>query len=140
MVRMGGWTSIDYKTGEWDDWSSNWSDGNTPELFNGSWARYRIDFYGTNLVVSHSEDGTTFTEAMSVDNFKTRVSNTDDLTFLIRAVNPVVVDDLQVTTLTAEGAVASAQGDILDLDFTSSIDSEFGTTDVSSDHGLDNWW
>ena len=139
MVRMGGWTSIDYKTGEWDDWSSNWSDGNTPDLFNGNWARYRIDFYGTNLVVSCSEDGTTFTEAKSVDDFKTRVGNTDDLTLLIRAVNPVVVDNLQVTTLTAEG-VASTEGDILDLDFTGSIDSEFATTDVGSDYGLDTWW
>jgi len=136
MIRMGGWTNIDYKTSS----GSNWADGSTPDLFNGNWARYRIDFYGANLVISYSEDGTTFTEAMSATDFRTRVGNTDDLTFLIRAVNPVVVDNLQVTTLTAEGAVASTAGDILDLTFTSSIDTEFGTTDVGSDYGLDSWW
>jgi len=140
IVRMGNWTSIDYKTSPTSDWDSNWTDGNTPELFNGSWARYRVEFYGTNLVVSYSQDGTTFTEAMSVDDFRTRVGNTDDLTFLIRASNPVVVDNLQVTTLTAEGAVASTEGDILDLDFTGAIDSEFGQTDVGSNYGLETWW
>ncbi len=139
-VRMGGWTSIDYKTGEWDDWSSNWTDGNTPDLFNGSWARYRIDFYGTNLVVSYSEGGTTFTEAMSVTDFRTRVGNTDDLTFLIRAVNPVVVDNLQVSALDSSGELLSTAGNILDLDFTSSIDPDFGTADVGETYGLDGWW
>ena len=68
------------------------------------------------------------------------VGNTDNLTFLIRASNPVVVDNLQVTTLTQEGEVATAAGDILDLDFTGSIDSQFGTTDVSANYGLDGWW
>ncbi|MBW1691951.1 MAG: hypothetical protein JRJ70_14625 [Deltaproteobacteria bacterium] len=140
IVRMGNWTSIDYKTGEYDDWSSDWADGNTPNLFNGNWARYRVDFYGTNLVVSYSEDGIDFDPVMSVYDFKNRVGNTDNLTFLIRASNPVVVDNLQVTTLTQEGEVATAAGDILDLDFTGSIDSQFGTTDVSANYGLDGWW
>ncbi|MEE9398928.1 MAG: hypothetical protein V3V23_01515 [Dehalococcoidales bacterium] len=139
IVRMGGWTSIDYKTSPANDGDNNWVDGNTPELFNGSWARYRIDFYGTNLVVSYW-DGTTFIAAKSVTDFKTRVDNTDDLTFLIRASNPVIVDNLQVTKLTAAGAVDSTEGDILDLDFTGSIDSEVGQTDVGSDYGLDTWW
>ncbi len=140
IVRMGNWTNIDYKTSPTDDWSSNWADGQTPELFNGSWARYRVDFYGTNVVVSYSQDGTNFTEAMSVTDFRSRVGNIDDLTFLIRCSNPVVLDNLQVTTLTDQGSKASTAGDILDLDFTGAIDQEFGTTNVNSTYSLDNWW
>jgi len=141
IVRMGNWTSIDYKTNEADEWSSDWAEDNTPDLFNGNWARYRVAFYGTNLVVSYSEDGTTFTEAVSVSDFKTRADNTDDLTFLIRASNPAVVDNLQVSSLNADGTLtANGAGDILDLDFTGTIDGEFGTTDVSTAHGLDDWW
>jgi len=139
VVRMGNWTNIDYKTGLNNDWDSNWTDGQTPELFNGSWTRYRVDFYGTNLVVSYSQDGTEFTVAMSVTDFKTRVGNTDDLTFLIRCSNPVVLDNLQVTTLDEQGSALSA-GDILDLDFTGAINQEFGTANVDTDYGLNNWW
>ncbi len=140
IIRMGNWTSVDYKTSITDDWANKWSDGNTPEMFNGSWARYRIDFYGTNLVISYSQDGTTFTEARSITDFRDRDGNTDSLTFLLRAVNPVVVDNLQVTALDSDGNASSA-GDILDITFTGSIDSEFGTTDVGADYGdLANWW
>jgi len=72
--------------------------------------------------------------------FKDRDGNTDSLTFLLRAVNPVVVDNLQVTALDSNGNASSA-GDILDITFTGSIDSEFGTTDVGADYGdLANWW
>lgn len=140
VVRMGNWTSIDYKINGTYDWESDWADGNTPDLFNGKWARYRVDFYGTNLVVSHSEDGTTFTEAMSVSDFKNREGNTDNLTFFLRAQNPVVVDNLQVTSLKSDGTLDGLAGDILNLSFTSAIDQEFGTTNVNAAYGLDGWW
>lgn len=154
--RLGNWSNLDYKTERhentwcwWDEgegdvcrtdywYDSDWAHGETPKLFNGSWMCYRIDIYGRNMKLYYSEDGTEFieVESFSVDDLMNRVADNDHV-FLLRVTDPMVIDNIQVSTLNADGDLAGNAGNILDLGFDANIEVVVG--DAADDSvGLDD--
>jgi hypothetical protein len=162
-LRLGNWSNIDYKTrrveNTWEEWhwneeeqtdewvthteywyESNWKDGNTPTLFNGTWMRYRVDIYANQLRLYYMESeaaGWTEVESFAVDDLMVRVPNHHH-TLLLRVTDPLVIDDVAVTTLTGEGAVADFEGDILSLDFAEDIEVEDGADNPGDGKGFDD--
>jgi len=144
QLRLRNWTDVDYKirrnenTWCWWAWdgakdvetcdTDYWYDGNhkngeTPKLFNGSWMRYRIEFYGNNMKLYYWEnatDGWTEASGISADDLMSRVENNNH-TFLLRVTDPIVLDDLQVSTLKTDGTLDSVAGDVLNLTFDDNI-------------------
>lgn len=139
--RLGNWSNLDYKTARsensWTEWDyqqekdvtrtdywyeNNWKDGNTPKLFNGTWMSYQLNVYGTNMDLYYSEDGVEWTEveAFSVTDLMNRLAGCYH-SVLLRSVDPIVIDNLKISTLTAAGALDGAEGDVLDLDFAADI-------------------
>lgn len=153
--RLGNWSDLDYKTHRnentwcwWDGsqdvcntdywYESHHKNGETPTLFNGSWMRYRIDIFGQNMKLFYSENGTDLieVESFSVDDLMNRLANNDH-TFLLRVTDPMAIDKVQISTLTAAGALAGTAGDILDLDFDENI--KVAADDEAGDNiGLDD--
>jgi len=154
-VRMSGWSDLNYKTtfadtsspadGTIDSWMDDWDNGNTENLFNGQWKRYRIDFYGTSLRVYVSEDGTNYDEVsmFSKDDLAARTGT--DYHLLFRVNSAMIVDDLKIQNLDSSGNLGS---DILSEDFGTggggSVPNASPTdfsTDVndSAPYNLDNW-
>jgi len=138
--RLRNWSDLEYKTSKdvWGNYDNRWRNGETPKLFNGSWMRYRIDFYGRNMSLYYSENGTAFTkvESFTVTDLINRDGG-DDYSFLLRVTDPIVIDSLQVSTLKDDGTLAGDAGDILDLDFTDDI-KVAGDDVANDDRGFDD--
>jgi hypothetical protein len=161
-LRLGNWSNIDYKTrrveNTWEEWRWNeeaqqdewvthteywyegsWKDGNTPKLFNGEWMRYRVDFYADKIRLHYLENetaGWTEVESFAVDDLMVRIPNHHH-TLLLRVTDPLVIDNLEISSLTAEGTIADIGGDIMYLDFTDGVNVD--DTDVPGDgRGFDD--
>jgi len=57
---------------------------------------------------------------------------------LLRVTDPLVIDDVEVSTLTGEGTVENFEGDILSLDFADDIEVEDGADDEADGKGFDD--
>lgn len=80
-------------------------------------------------------DGWVEVAGLSVDNLMNRLAN-HNYTFLLRVTDPIVIDNLQISTLTAEG-VANNPGDVLNRNFDSDI--KVAVDDVAGDYkGFDS--
>jgi len=150
--RLNNWSECEYKTideygYEYNAWIG--SDDGTEKIFNGTWLRYRIDIYGSNMKLYYSEDGTTWTEVESL-SATDLIGRANSYTCLLRVVEPVAIDNLLVSTLNADGNLPDGgEGNLLDLDFTSNIEVADGDIegddmgfddDLNSDLNFDSWW
>ena len=137
-LRMGSWTDLEYQA---TDMGNQWDNAETPEMFNGSFQRYRFDMYGANLVVSVSTDGTTFTELTSLtqDDVADR-DGADGYSLLLRVREALQFDNMQISTLDSSGALATSAGDVFDEDFDGdSVAPSLFDTDVTDTLDLENW-
>lgn len=156
-MRLGHWSDMSYQTSRtWNGvdtyWGNNdWENGETRDAFNSNWARYRIDVYGNNIEISVSADGTTFetlevtgsdpVETFSFSNFVGLADANDDgnsdteYHLVLRSVSALAMDNLQMTTLLANGAIATTAGDLMDED-GSTLPTLFNT---AANYGLENW-
>ncbi|MDX1473198.1 MAG: hypothetical protein R3309_03450, partial [Reinekea sp.] len=158
-IRLGNWTEFNYQTSRgWDSgngyysWANNsWLSGETRNAFDGKWKRYRLDVYGTTIAVSISEDGTNFDllsitnsdplDEFTVNDFVGLTDPNDDgnanteYHLVLRTVSALALDNVEVTTLTVGGAIATSAGDIMSLD-GASVPTELNTT---ASYSFDNW-
>ena len=105
LANLGQWSDVNYTTGtnSWGyEFDSTW--GETNKLFAGKWQRYRIDVYGTNLVISYSNDGTTFEESESIGDLMLREAGAS-YTFYLGTQQAVGLDNIDVYALDTEGAL-----------------------------------
>jgi hypothetical protein len=116
----------------------------------GIWRRYRIDVYGSNVNVKVSDNGSDFTEVEygswdsgAITNLEAR-SGTEDL--LLRARRAVALDNVVITTLDANGAISTTEGDIRNNTFTG-LGGFSGNGNDNDDYGVDitpsstrYWW
>ena len=116
-----------------------WDNAETPEMFNGTFKRYRVDLYGTNLMVSVSEDGSTYSEVegLTQANMGARAST---YSLLLRARDSLQLDNLEISTLDSSGGMMTVAGDIYSEDFNgdTEVPSSFAT-DVTDTLNLENW-
>ena len=155
-IRLGSWSNIQYVYAAsnrcWDPvtWTytascgvqNNYRGANTPLVFNGVWMTYRIDLYGSNMKISYSEDGSSFT-TVKFDDWSTGQNvPIDTLTDLLardevnhayklflRVIQPLDMDDLQVIKLDSSG-IPDVAGTLMNVGF-SAVTPPNGILDVS---------
>ncbi|MBV1884087.1 MAG: hypothetical protein KUG82_20775 [Pseudomonadales bacterium] len=135
-LRMGNWSDLEYRD---TDGNGMWDNAETPEMFNGTFKRYRVDLYGANLMVSVSEDGSTYSEVegLTQANMGARAST---YSLLLRARDSLQLDNLEISTLDSSGGMMTVAGDIYSEDFNgdTEVPSSFAT-DVTATLNLENW-
>ena len=113
-IKLGFLSSILYKT---TTTNSGWEMDDNSEFFNGSWSRYRLDFYGQNIKISFSKNGVNFIEQskLSVDNFVARVGDKHHL--YLQAENLMSFDNIEISELDNLGDIKDADNKILNEKF-----------------------
>jgi hypothetical protein len=102
-MSLGSWSWLDYPT---STSNSNWSDGETPSVFNGSWKTYRIRVYGGTLSVETKvlgEDDSTYQPVadLSVTDLANR--NGADNRLFLRVNEPIGFDNFVLNSLNSDG-------------------------------------
>jgi hypothetical protein len=87
-ARLGSWSHTEYAkgrnwvSGRYNKQSTGYQNGESREVFNGKWSRYRMDVFGKNIQYSVSADGVTFTSITVTGSEKETASGTEPaLTF-----------------------------------------------------------
>jgi hypothetical protein len=162
---LGNWSHTSYKTirgwnsysGTLEDWGSQWSNGETKEVFNGKWSRYRMDVIGRTVTYSVSTDGDadenfsimtitgseTETEAakdfnatdfVGLEDINNDGNNDTEYHLVLRAVGPMALDRLEVTTMGASGGPVTTKGDLVLWDGS----VKPANLSAAASYGLDN--
>ena len=143
-TRFGNWSETRYiKTRQWDSgdkilWSDgdDWEHGETRNVFNGKWSRYRMDVFGANIQYSVSTDGVGFTtisitgsdslqdfnaiDFVGLADANNDANNDTEYHLVMRTVSPLALDRLEVTTLTVGGDLTGGgAGDLVTWDGSS---------------------
>ncbi len=120
--RLSGWSNLEYannsyaQTG-WTQYSHNWFDKDTHDtLFNGVWKLYRVKVYGTNIELSYSEDGTTYTSIADLSKTDLVSRSGTDYRLILRAASPLALDNVMITSADASGNLGTP-GDIYNENF-----------------------
>ena len=109
-ANLGPWSDIGYTKTVNGGYQLDSTWGETNKLFAGKWQRYRIDVYGTNLVVSYSNDGTTFVESENIDDLMSRDSTANYMLYL-GTQQALGLDNLEIYALDATGALVIQAND-----------------------------
>jgi hypothetical protein len=134
LFRMGlsGWSYVDYEndTNGWD-----WANGETRQIFNGSWNTYRLNVYGANMTLEVKPSDADAAEFETVtmftrDDLASRTATGTDYRLMFRVIQPIGMDNLMVNELNSSGVV---QSNVMTEDFSAFnvIGSAF-ETDVTS--------
>jgi hypothetical protein len=157
-TRLGNWTDTRYTTlrgwssGTLSNWGSEYAHGETRNVFNGKWSRYRMDVFGTNIRYSASADGINFTtititgsdpltdldatDFVGLADLNNDGNNDTEYHLVMRTVNAMAIDSLEVSTLTDNGGLATTEGkDLVDWNGSSSPTN----LDAAVSYGFDNW-
>ncbi|WP_320822364.1 hypothetical protein [Reinekea sp.] len=158
-TRLGNWSETRYVTARaWDGgnethWTDGdtWQDGETKDVFNGKWRRYRMDVFGANIQYSVSTDGVTFdtitvpgseplkdfdaTDFVGLADRNNDLNGDTEFHLVMRTVSALALDSLEVSTLTANGGFATTAGDLVVWDGASLPGALNGTASYS----FDNW-
>ena len=157
-LRLGNWTEMNYMTQRFWDAGNNhyygtnnaWLNTETRNVFDGKWKSYRLDVYGNNIVVSVSTDGTTWTtltgsydpddEFNFIDfiglDLNDDANATTEYHLVLRTVSALAFDNVEITTLTVGGAVATSSGDVMSTLDGSSVPASLL---VPATYSFDNW-
>lgn len=138
-IRMGYWSSVEYheSTGAYD-----WDEDDTTEILNGKWKRYRLDFYGNNIKISYSTDGSEFTEITSLSQTDLISRNSsDDHHLYLRVRDLIAFDNMQITTLSESGEISGKIGDVLNesYDNENPVNGRY-EDDITREIGFDENW
>ena len=98
---------------------TEWFNGNAYSKFmNGNWKKYRLDIYGTNLVVSSSDDGTDYDTVKEISNLRDRSNTSGEHHILLMSVRQrLLMDNLRIVKLTNSGSETGS--DLLSVNFDS---------------------
>lgn len=114
-LRLGDWghSNLEYMT----EYSNGWQDSPTPEIFSGTWMRYRIRIFGDVITVEYTDDGVEYTEiaGLAVDDPNLRDRAGDDLKLYLGVAEAMLIDDVEITALDAGGTATMS---LLSEDFT----------------------
>ncbi|MDO7674501.1 MAG: hypothetical protein MUQ43_08765, partial [Reinekea forsetii] len=124
-MSLGGWSWLDYPT---STSNYNWSDGETPSVFNGSWKTYRIRVYGSTLSVETKvlgEDDSTYQAVadLSVTDLATR--NGADNRLFLRVNEPIGFDNFVLNSLNDDGT--DNVSNVYAEDFSGSIPATYSS-------------
>ena len=136
---MDSWySSMEYRE---EYYVTNWiSSSHNLGLYDGTWQRYRVDWFDTNIVVSFSEDGATWNQVAYIDSARNRSDTLSERhQILLQVREPLAIDNISVTTLNISGEVANSEGDLLQVDFEENGNSlSLGDEANGDDQGLDD--
>ena len=109
-------------------------------LYDGTWQRYRVDWFGNKIVVSFSEDGEVWNQVAYIDSARNRSDTlSEGHQILLQVREPLAIDNISVTTLNISGEVANSEGDLLQVNFEEdSNDLSLGDEANGDDQGLDD--
>jgi hypothetical protein len=117
-------TSYSWFLQEWVDYYDDDSNG----IANGNWIRVRMDVFANTYRLSVSEDGVTYTVLHEVTDIVARGSEE----LYISVVEPILLDNVQVSTLDGSGDLVAVAGDVLDEDFDGDV-TTIGDVDMQFD-------
>ena len=125
---------MDLSISGWDAWANyrnigsgyqyeQFYDPNGNGIANGNWIRFRVEMFGDTYRLSYSEDGTNFTvlHDSTVSGVALRARASEELYF--KTIEPILMDNVQLTTLDAVGDLAGAPYDLLNESFNSGASS-----------------
>lgn len=145
--RLGGWSNLQYANSSnvggtgWVWYNQNWFDKDTHDtLFNGVWKLYRVKVYGTNVELSYSEDGTTYTAIADLSKTDLVSRGGTDYRLVLRAASPLALDNMSLTTLDNSGNVATSNGDQYDENFNGGTTPAAFSAPMDNTNGGDEWF
>ncbi|MDX1342097.1 MAG: hypothetical protein R3227_07080 [Reinekea sp.] len=110
---MNGWSWIDYVTGVdmYANLQWSWANGQSNEIFNGSWKTYRLRVFGNTVSVESKPQGALDADYITADV----LSQTDlydrtgtDYRLMFRVIQPIGLDNIVLNTLDASGNQTAA--------------------------------
>ena len=138
-IKMGYWTDIRYLNSTLGSPSND--DDDTSEVNNGKWKRYRLDFFGNNIKISYSTDGSEFTEITSLSQTDLIPRNSSNKHHLyLRVRDLITFDNMQITTLNVSGEISGDTGDVLNESYDEESLNERYKKDITEDRGFNENW
>jgi len=163
-TRFGNWSETRYiKNRGWDSsvgvlWvnGDDWENGETRDVFNGKWSRYRMDVFGANIQYSVSTNGVDFTtltitgsetateaakdfnaiDFVGLADANNDANNDTEYHLVMRTVSPLALDRLEVTTLTEGGDLTGGgTGDLVTWDGS----SKPAALNTAATYSFENW-
>ena len=139
-ISMASWSSVIQHQLTGGGWA--WDSNDTPKILDGKWKRYRLDFFGNNIKISYSTDGSEFTEITSLSQTDLISRNSSENHHLyLRVRNLISFDNLQITTLNESGGISGDIGDILNesYDDENSVNDKY-KEDITTEIGFNENW
>ena len=96
--------------------------------------------YGTNVELSYSEDGTTYTAIADLSKTDLVSRGGTDYRLVLRAASPLALDNMSLTTLDNSGNVATSNGDQYDENFNGGTTPAAFSAPMDNTNGGDEWF
>jgi hypothetical protein len=137
-INMGHTTSVNYQSSDPDINYIVYDNAFTPQILDGTWKRYRIDFYANNIKIYYSRNGIEFTEVkpISKSDFASRTTD-GKYRLLLKVKESIAFDNLKIIALDESGMIIepneedSSDEIILNEDYNDAVVDPRYKTDIT---------
>lgn len=137
-INMGHTTSVNYQSSDPDINYIVYDNAFTPQILDGTWKRYRIDFYANNIKIYYSRNGIEFTEVKSISKSDFASRTTDGkFRLLLKVKESIAFDNLKIIALDESGMIIepseedSSDEIILNEDYNDAVVDPRYKTDIT---------